>query len=108
MSKTRVTAKTGKHKPMTCHFDFGSSLDDRVKRFGPEVIDGLVMQSLTSKVQGIIRIGQKEGRSEVQIQKDLDTYKPGLHRRGRTEAEKLALKFGKMEESQKKVFLAGI
>ena len=113
MSKIQVSAKTGKDgDKMSVTYDPGDSLADMVKRSSVDDADGeaIVFSEARAarviKIQDILRLGLKAGKSQKEIQAEVDGYKPGLKKRGRSKSEKLKDDFAKLSPEEKKALLS--
>jgi|TARA_R100001530_G_scaffold22999_4_gene18900 hypothetical protein len=101
-----VKAKTGDGDTYEGKYSFPASLAEAGSTLGEAVALSLLNGSLTVDVQSVMRNGIKAEKSPAEIQKNLDAYKPGLKKRGRTKAEKVRDEFDKLSGEEKKELLA--
>lgn len=106
MAKTEVSAKHGESDKVKINFDFGENLEDMAKKFGDEVAFSYARSAMTVAVQDVIRSGIKAEKTPAQIQREADNWKPGVKKRGKSKAEKLAESFAQLSDDDKKAMLA--
>lgn len=110
MAKIDIQAKVGKGDEsspiVTVKADPGDNLAGAVKLYGEEVVYSNYLASFKIDVQDIIRRGIRADQDEKAIQKAVDEWKPGVRKRGRSKAEKMADEFGSLSAEEKKALLA--
>lgn len=71
-------------------YDMPVSLSDMVKRYGENVVYNHARGSITVALQGYLRsqLAKEKPPSPAEIQKEVDTWKPGVRKQGKSPAEK--------------------
>lgn len=117
MPTVEVKAKDGKGKDapsITVKYDVGNDLEDMVKKSSRNGADGAAIvfsearASRTIKIQDIIRAGIKDKKSAKAIQDDVNSFSPGVKKRGRSKAEKLRDDFAQLSPVEKRELLGDL
>ena len=109
-----VSAKVGSEKagtlkgPITCNFNPGSNHDEMVENYGEEHVYEHAKANIIVSVQDVIRKGINEGLDQKAIQKNVDDWKPGAKRRGKSKTEKALDAFDKLSEEEKSALMERI
>jgi len=103
---TEVTAKlSGNDREVTVNYDFGEDLDAAVELFGADVVHKAFAAQATVSLQSMIRSGIKGEKSDQEIQKNADEWKPGARKPARSKAEKVLDQFAEMDADAKAALL---
>jgi len=114
--KEEVKAKTevnGKKVEAAVTYDFGDDLDSFVAiitkkggQDGNKIAHAMCRASGVITIQDVIRAGLKAGKSKADIQKEVDDYKFGVKKRGRSKAEKMRDDFENLNPDERKELLS--
>jgi len=83
-------------------------IDTLLNKVGAEVERRQAKVACRVDIQAVQRSGIKAGKSDTDIQKDVDKYLPGEKRRSMTKAEKLKKEFEKLPKDQQSAMLAAL
>jgi hypothetical protein len=112
--KATATLEDGKKIPMVCHYDFGGNLDGFIKKASAKGADGTsiayskVHASEKIDVQDIIRRMTVAGKSQGEIQKELDSHIPGVKKRGKSKSEKMKDDFDALSAEERKALISSL
>lgn len=104
--------KSGDHagKSASVQYDFGSTLDEMVEKFGENVVYGVALDQLVIRLQALIRrLLESEDFSQDKLEKAADDWKPTVGGGVRkSAAEKVSDLLGKMSPEQRQALLASL
>ena len=110
MPTTEITAKitTGefKGKSAVAKVDIPDNDKEFVDKYTLPVVVSNARGQIRVAIQDVIRAGIKAKKSPADIQKDVAAYTPGLRKKGKSKAEKLAEKFEGLSPEEQKALLA--
>jgi len=106
MAKVPITAKFSKSEPVTVTYDFGEDDAQFLSKFSEKVVCSYARAGMRIALQDLVRAGIKAKKSAQSIQKEADDWKPGIRKRGKSKAEKIADQMNALTPDEKKTLLA--
>jgi hypothetical protein len=108
-----VTARTTKaeHKGrvVSTSYDFGSTLEESIEKFGENVVHGVFIDQSVIRLQALLRRCIEDGVADKDIQAKVDAWKMTVGGRERkSAAEKVNDLLGKMTAEQKAELLKSL
>lgn len=97
----QISAKTEDGKSVTVDFDFGNTLQEKVDKFGEDVVDGHIQRAFTLSLQSWLRGQLRAGKSAEDIQKEVQDWKPGARRAAKTPLQKAMEELEKMSPEER-------
>lgn len=86
----------------TFEYDFGTSVDEAVKKFGEEVVFNYFRQAAIIKAQGFVRRKLEAGASVEEAQEALNGWTPGaIQRQAKSKKEKVLSFFSSLSDEEK-------
>lgn len=87
------------------NIDFGSNLQEMVKKYGESTVFKQALGAMTVAFQGWLRSKGAAGKSAAEIQTEANAWKPGEKRQAKSPQEKLKEILGAMSAEEKAAFL---
>lgn len=101
-----ITTRTGELGPVEVLFEVDENLDDAQARYGHEVVFSRYKAQLVIDLQAFIRTQMKGGKAPNDIQAAVDSWKPGVKAKGKSQAEKAEDYLSKLTPEQRAELLA--
>jgi hypothetical protein len=111
MGKTFEIEATYKDTGRKCmvNYDFGEDVNEAVEKFGAEVVHTNFIAQAKVRAQAIMRDLMEKGKTDEEIQNEINAWKPGIQRARTVDAlATVQTKFNTMSDEEKAAFIADL